>query len=93
MKENRFFELVKMFIEKFEFRKALKISERVKQKQPNFKWLVDYVVLFRQRYLSEVGLEKEHDDVFKNQSTKKTMEEIDEIITSLASWLKIKLTN
>ncbi len=40
------------------------------------KWLVDFVILHRKRYLEEIEAEKEFDELFKNQSTKMTLEEI-----------------
>ena len=73
VKENKFYELMKLFISKFEFRKALKLATKVKSKQPDYQWLVDYVILHRKRYLKEVGLEQEHDEIFKGLSTKKTL--------------------
>jgi len=44
--------------------------------------LVDFVILHRKRYLSEVGLEKEHDEIFKSLKSNKTLSDIQEIINA-----------
>lgn len=68
-----------MFVKNFEFRKALKVAKKVKEKRSDQEWLVDYVVLQRKRFLVEIGAEKETDPLFKDLHSKRTFEEIKEI--------------
>lgn len=79
IKERKFYETVKMFIMNFEFRKALKVAQKVKEKRADLEWLLDYVVLHRKRFLQEVGSEKETDPLFKDAVSKKSFEEIKEL--------------
>ncbi len=82
MKENRFYDLVNLCVERFQFRKALKIANKVKSKQPDFSWLVDLVVLHRKRYLNEVGSKEEHDELFKGLRSNKTLADIKELVNA-----------
>lgn len=50
-----------MFIKNFEFRKALKVAKKVKDKKSEYEWLVDYVLLHRKRFLEEIGADRETD--------------------------------
>lgn len=61
IKERKFYETIKMFIKNFEFRKALKLAKKVRDKKSEYEWLVDYVLLHRKRFLEEIGAEKETD--------------------------------
>lgn len=79
IKERKFYETVKMFVKNFEFRKALKVAKKVKEKRQDQNWLVDYVVLQRKRFIEEIGAEKETDSLFKDMNSKRTLEEIKQI--------------
>ena len=68
-----------MFVKNFEFRKALKVAMKVKEKRSDQEWLVDYVVLQRKRFQEEIGADKETDPLFKDLNSKRTLEEIKEI--------------
>lgn len=72
-----------MFIHNFEFRKALKVAKKVKEKKPDMDWLEDYVILHRERYLKEVGADKENDELFKELHPKRTFEDIKNLKASM----------
>lgn len=65
-----------MFVHNFEFRKALKVANKVKEKKEELSWMTDYVILHRRRYLEEINAEEETDELFKELRTNMTFEDL-----------------
>lgn len=73
-----YYQTINMHLDYFDFVRALKIAQMGIKKKQELDWLVDYVILYRQRYLSEVGLEECHDE-FSKLTAVRTMDEIKEL--------------
>ena len=68
-----------MFLRNFEFRKAFKVAQKISEKKSSLSWIMDHVILVRQQYLKETGIDKEFDEIFKDKHAKKTHNEIKEL--------------
>lgn len=74
-----YYEAVKIHIDNFDFVNALKVAQTTAKKSPEFAWLQDYVLVYRERYFKDVGLTNQISDEFKGLKTQKTFEEIKEL--------------
>ena len=79
MNAKQYYEAVKMHVQNFDFSSALKVAQTTAKKSADLNWLQDYVLLYRERYFSDVGVKGEVSDEFKGLKPQKTIEEIREL--------------
>lgn len=76
---KQYYEAVKLHVNNFDYLSALKLAQTTAKKSPEFSWLQDYVLVYRERYLKDVGLKGDTAEEFKGLKPHKTLEEIKEI--------------
>lgn len=76
LSKKQFLNAVRMYVKLFNFHRAFEIAKNAKENSKSLEWLIDYVLLKRKKYMTEVVEQEEIDEIFRNSPINKSYEEV-----------------